>query len=249
MARPRIAVLSPTSADLEYNRRCQPQYVAAVEQSGGEAVPFSLTGTPDDLAAQLRRCSGLLLPGSPADVRPDRYGQQVDPATAPADGAREKADLVLLEEARQRGMPVLGVCFGLQSINVWLGGTLVQDLSIMPVNHSAGSAVHVAHTVAVADGSVLASLAAAEREPSVDGLRRAPVNSSHHQAIGIAGTGLRVTARCPQDGVVEAVEAERAEAGQWLVAVQWHPERTFATSATSRALFGELVAQARQNGH
>jgi putative glutamine amidotransferase len=130
-------------------------------------------------------------------------------------------------------------------LNVWRGGTLVQHLTGMPVNHKAGSAVGVAHTAAVVPDSLLGELAQAEQPPERDGFLRLSINSSHHQAIGIAGDGLRVTARSPEDGVVEAVEGTpEGVGGNFVLGVQWHPERTFDQSAASRALFSRFVAEA-----
>lgn len=244
MTRPRIAIPIPTSADLDYNRRCLPLYLQAIEQSGGLAIQLPLDGSLADLQALADTCTGVLLPGSPADVQPARFGQQAGSATSAADLPREAADTLLLNDAALQGKPVLGICYGLQSINVWRGGTLVQDLSILPVNHPAGPSVAVAHTAAVMRESLLGSLLASSEAPTISDFTRLPVNSSHHQAIGIPGDGLRVTARCPQDGVIEAIEADTVSAAALLIAVQWHPERSFAISAVSRALFAHLLSQA-----
>jgi putative glutamine amidotransferase len=134
-------------------------------------------------------------------------------------------------------------------LNVWRGGSLVQHLPGLPVNHKAGRAMAVAHTAAVAPGSLLDEVvgeaADAEDAPVRDGLLRLPVNSSHHQAIESPGDGLRVSARSSEDGVIEAVECTRAGAGGgFVLGVQWHPERTFEESAASRALFARLVREA-----
>ena len=128
------------------------------------------------------------------------------------------------------------------------GGTLVQDLMPLPVNHKAGRAVAVAHGVAVAPESLVGKLAAGEEAPEREGFLRLGVNSSHHQAIGVPGDGLRVVARSVEDGVIEAVEGGQASAegagGHFVVGVQWHPERTYDESAASRALFGRFVDEA-----
>ena len=241
--KPRIAIPTPTSTDHEYNRRNFPAYLAAIEQAGGTPVELPLDATRADQQALADTCAAILLPGSPADIDPARYGQAADPVTAPADPAREAADNLLLEAAVAQGKPVLGICFGLQSINVWRGGTLHQDLSILPVNHPAGPSVAIAHTAAVARTARLAALITPDEATMAGENLRLPINSSHHQAIAIPGDGLHITARCPQDGVVEAVEADLAT-GLNLIAVQWHPERSIAISPASRALFAHLVAQA-----
>lgn len=246
--RPRIALPIPTSSNPEYNHRSWPTYAAAIEAAGGEPVrvdPASPTRTLRDAA---RSCSGILLPGSPADILPARYGAAHDPASNPADEYRETTDWTLLEGAERHRLPVLGICFGMQSLNVYRGGSLVQDLLPMPVNHSAGGKVAIAHTADVARDSLLGSLIAADETSPHDTLLRLPVNSSHHQAVAEPAPGLRIVARCPEDGVIEAVEAPYDPAdpnGPWFfLAVQWHPERSTEISATSRALFTRLVQEA-----
>jgi putative glutamine amidotransferase len=124
---------------------------------------------------------------------------------------------------------------------------LIQDLTCVPVNHRAGRSVAVAHTVAVAPDSVVGGLVSGDEAPEQEGFLRLPVNSSHHQAIGVPGDGLRIAARSVEDGVIEAVELSSDlddAGGPFCIGVQWHPERTFDESAASRALFGRFVAEA-----
>jgi putative glutamine amidotransferase len=245
MPKPRIAIPVPTSFDLEYNRASWPQYAAAVERSGAEPVEIPLNQPPAATARLIADCQGILLPGSGADVNPQKYGQQPAEETAPPDPARENVDELLLQDAHNMGKPIFTICFGTQMLNVWRGGTLVQHLTGMPVNHKAGRAVGIAHPAAIASDSLLGELAAAQNPPTEAGFLRLPINSSHHQAIGIAGDGLRVTARSPEDGVVEAIEnTPDAVGGPFVLGVQWHPERTFDDSAASRALFARFVAEA-----
>lgn len=132
-------------------------------------------------------------------------------------------------------------------LNVLRGGTLVQDVSPLPTNHSAGTAVEVAHSVVVEEESLLAGLLSAQ-ELRVKGRQRLlPVNSSHHQALADLGEGLAVVARSSEDNVVEAVEGRIGAAA--VLAVQWHPERNTAISAASRAMFVWLVAEADDRRH
>ncbi len=248
--KPRIAIPVPTSTDLAYNARSWPTYAKAVTEAGGEPVQLALDRTPAQLLEIARSCQGVCLPGSPADVDPARYGADRDPATAAADPAREGVDYLLLEDAADHAKPVLAICFGVQSLNVWRGGTLVQDLSPLPVNHSAGSKVAIAHAAVVAENSLLGSLLTPDEAPEADGFLRLPINTSHHQSVAAPGDGLRIVARCPDDGVVEAVENDpewhtaASEKPQFLLGVQWHPERSYDISAASRALFARLVAEA-----
>lgn len=241
----RIAIPTPTSFDLEYNRLNWHAYAEAVATAGGEPVEIPLNLTPRAIAELINTCHAVLLPGSPADVNPAKYGQERDPATAAPDLPRENVDELLLQDAHNLYKPILGICFGAQILNVWRGGTLVQDLTRLPVNHSAARGVVVAHTALIPLGSMLYGLVAAE-EATLDGtFLRLPINSSHHQAIGIAGDGLLVTGRCPQDGVVEAIEGpQHPREGHFVLGVQWHPERTTHSSPTSRAIFARIVAEA-----
>lgn len=237
MSKPRIAVPVPTSFDHEYNRVCWSQYAVAIESAGGDPVRIELTEFPSDLAKLASSCSAILLPGSPADINPQKYGHAPDPATNPPDLQRENVDELLLQDAHNLHKPILGICFGLQSLNVWRGGTLIQDLTVLPVNHAAGPSVAIAHTVAVDPNSTLSRLNFADEAGD-----RIAINSSHHQAIGIVGDGLRVVGRCPQDGVIEAVEGTDTS-NHFVLGVQWHPERITEMSAVSRALFHRFVEE------
>ena len=246
MTLPRIAIPEPTSTDEAYNQRSLPQYIRAVEASGGTAVPISLRATPAEWAGILASCSGVLLPGSPADVDPARYGQERVKETAVKDDAREAVDDLLLQGAFDRGKPILGICYGLQSLNVWRQGTLIQDLPHADaaisgiVNHQPGREVQKAHPILVTPGSRLSHLVEGigEEAPGLS------VNSSHHQAIGRPGKALMVAATSPDDGVIEALEG--SDPNQFLVAVQWHPERSYDVSAASRALFAAFLDAARE---
>jgi putative glutamine amidotransferase len=242
MMRPRIAIPVPTSTDFAYNRQSWVQYAEAVRRSGGEPIEVPLDATPAETARLITGCQGIVFPGSPADVNPQKYGQAPIDACAPADHARENVDELLLQDAHNLRKPILAICFGTQMLNVWRGGTLVQDLMPLIVNHGAGRAVAVAHSVDVSPDSALAELAATDESPSVGESMKLPVNSSHHQAIEVAGDGLRVVARSSQDGVVEAVEGETP--GHFVLGVQWHPERSYGESSASDAMFRRLVAEA-----
>ncbi len=244
MARPRIAIPLPTSTDPDYNHRSWPLYARAVEYAGGDPVEVPLNLSPAEIAKLANSCQGILLPGSPADVNPQKYGQTADPATAPADPARENADELLLQEAHNLHKPLFCICFGTQSLNVWRGGTLVQDLTVLPVNHKAGRTVAIAHSASIVPNSMLGSMIPRNEAPEQDNYLRLPINSSHHQAIGIPGDNLRVVARCPQDGVIEAVDGGQTSQHHFVLGVQWHPERSYEISGASRAIFGRFIEEA-----
>jgi|HubBroStandDraft_1064217.scaffolds.fasta_scaffold44530_2 putative glutamine amidotransferase len=225
---PRIAIPEPTLNDLEYNERSWPQYAHAVEVSGGIAVKIPLTATPAEVAQLASSCEGVLLPGSGADVNPEKYGHERVPECAPADPAREAVDELLMQDAANLHKPLFGVCYGTQSWNVWRGGTLIQDLQT-GVNHKPGRTVQDAHRISIAAGS---------RISAITGAQELLVNSSHHQALDQPGDGLKVVARSVEDGVIEAVEGSGE---QFVLAVQWHPERTFDVDEASKALFSAFI--------
>lgn len=240
--RPLIGIPTPTFYDLAYNRQNWPQYAEAVRQAGGEPLELPISGALSEQKAALSRCSGYVLPGSPADVNPQLYGEEPQSITAAADTAREACDYLILGHAEKTGKPVLAICFGLQYLNTWRGGTLVQDLAPLPVNHAAGSSVAVAHTTLVASMCLLGSLLPPTEAPADGPFRRLPVNSSHHQAVSRPGQDLTVVARCVEDGTVEALEGRIGAAP--MIGVQWHPERSIALSAASRNLFLWLTSEA-----
>ena len=239
--KPRIAIPVPHSAKPDYAQRSLPQYVKAVEQAGGEAVVIQIDSAPEEIAKVITGCQAVLLPGSAADVDPQKYGADRHPKTEAADPKRDTADELLLQDAYHLRKPVLGICYGLQMLNVYNTGTLVQHLET-PVNHAAGRSVPQAHTVRIDPFSRLASAIVSQEETGI-GRLEIPVNSSHHQAADAVGNGLRVVARCPQDQVIEALEGTARD--HWVIAVQWHPERSYDEDARSRALFRALVDAAR----
>ena len=157
---PRIAIPEPTSTDEAYNQRSLPQYMRAVEAAGGIPVPIPLRESNETQARLLATCSAILLPGSPADVDPAKYGQQAVKECAAKDAPREAVDELLFKDAFATGKPILGICYGLQSLNVWRHGTLIQDLphprhgNGNHVNHQPGREVQEAHAVVLAGDSL-----------------------------------------------------------------------------------------------
>jgi putative glutamine amidotransferase len=230
---PRIAIPEPASGDPAYSERSWPQYARAIEESGGIPVKVPLSATPSEAAQLAASCEGVLLPGSGADVDPEKYGQERIAECAPADPAREAVDELLMQDAANLHKPLFGICYGFQTWNVWRGGALIQDLKTA-VNHAPGRDVREAHKVSVADGSRIGELA---------GVTEFTVNSSHHQGLARPGDGLAITARSVGDGLIEAVEGTE---DQFVIAVQWHPERSFDYDAASKALFAAFVKAAAE---
>src|SRR5664279_3258162 len=237
---PRIAVPEPTSGDHSYNQRCWPQFAHAIQSCGGIAVPIPLTESQASVARTISGCCAILLPGSPSDVDPQKYGQRAVPETAAADADREAVDELLLQDAFNLRKPILGVCYGLQTLNVWRNGTLNQHLGGEVHEHpDENSKVYASHAVGLKAGSRLAGALGLSSEEQAAGI---VVNSSHHQSVEVPGDGLEKVGVAVPDGVVEALEL--ADNSQFVVGVQWHPERTFGTDAPSRALFRAFVAAA-----
>src|SRR5580698_3449393 len=232
--RPRIAIPVPHSGDPEYASRSLPQYQHAVEKAGGEPVAIPLNKTPAEVMKMIEQCDAVLLPGSRADVDPAKYDAARDVRTNAADAARDTVDELLLQDAYNMKKPVLGICYGLQMLNVYRSGTLIQHIE-SAINHEAGRKVAVAHTVEVEPASKLAGILGESH--------KVPVNSSHHQSADVIGDCLRVVARSPEDGIIEAVEGTSPD--HFVLAVQWHPERSVDDDEPSQAIFRALVEAAR----
>jgi putative glutamine amidotransferase len=207
--------------------------------AGGEPVRIALDESPAQVMKLIERCDAVLLPGSKADVDPAKYKAARDPKTALADPGRDAVDELLLQHAYHLGKPILGICYGLQILNVFRGGTLLQHIESQ-VNHEAGKNVPVAHAVQLDAVSKLGKIVA----PHANGKPVSiAVNSSHHQSADVIGNGLRIVARCPQDGIIEALEDTSPE--HFVLAVQWHPERSVEEDEASRAIFKALIEAAR----
>lgn len=192
-------------------------YARALRAVGVEPVPLLAPG-PVNLAG----LDGLLVSGG-TDVDPRLYGQEAAEETEAPDGERDAMEWRLLREALAGDVPVLAICRGMQMFNVVRGGTLQQHLSVADRHRVRG--VFDAHELEVTAGSQLAGAARCLRYG---------VNSRHHQGIDRVGVGLVVTARAPEDGVIEALEMPGR---RFVVAVQWHPEDRVEESEEDRLLF------------
>jgi putative glutamine amidotransferase len=200
-------------------------YAEQVAAAGG--VPVLLPPLPG-VAAVVDRLDGLLLTGG-GDIDPGRYGAQPHPRTGRVSVSRDAAELELLDAAMAAGLPVLGVCRGMQLVNVARGGTLCQHLA-NDAGHAPAPGTFGLHPVRMAPGTRLAGILAANG----DGVN---VPTAHHQAVDRLGEGLVATAWA-EDGVIEAVEPSAA-GDQFLLAVQWHPE-----AGTDPRVLEALVAAA-----
>jgi putative glutamine amidotransferase len=267
----------PHSTDHEYGERALPQYERAVALAGGEPVRIPLDQTWSDVQKLIETCDGVLLPGSNADIDPAKFHQPRSPHSGAPDPRRDEVDDRLLADAYAHRKPVLGICYGLQSLNVFRKGSLVQHIpDFLPeqtrskINHEAGKKIAVAHTVKIEPTSRLAEVLCRDSREILEqetnreghGLSRAdnaatrpralapegerllvPVNSSHHQSASAIGEDLRIVARCPDDGIIEALEGTLPD--HFVLAVQWHPERSVDDDAASRAIFRALIEATR----
>ena len=223
-------------------------YFAAVTEAAGEPIPISLQLSPQQLAAQIKDLDAFVLPGGPADVNPSLYRAARHEKTHHADSNREKTDFAILEHAFASGKPVLAICYGCQSLNVCLGGTLYQDIASelhTKIEHSKDGlppdAPDPLHPARIAPGVEIAQLAASSGLVNSGHGFDVQINTSHHQSVRDLGHGLRVAAVAP-DGVIEAIELEPHK--HWVVGVQWHPER-MPDNPLAQRLFQEFVAAAR----
>ncbi|MEO7000192.1 MAG: gamma-glutamyl-gamma-aminobutyrate hydrolase family protein [Ktedonobacterales bacterium] len=216
-------------------------YARAVAQAGG--VPLFIPPTPertaDDaaIAALCARLDGLLLSGG-ADMDPAHYGQQPTPFCEPPEPERDALELALTRHALMSGLPMLGICRGMQALNIACGGTLYQDIAAeQPEAQRHPWSDHPrdyrAHSIRIAPNTRLAAILGVERHE---------VNSLHHQAVAQPGAGVIITAWA-DDGIAEALELP---AHPFALAVQYHPEELVASDPLSRRLFAAFIAACQE---
>jgi putative glutamine amidotransferase len=230
-----IAIPEPTSSDTAFNQRALPAYLSALHSAGATPVIVPLHERQERVARLLSGVQGILLPGSRFDTDPQRYGEDRLPECGESDPGRTAVDELLLQDAFSLHKPILAICQGLQSLNVWCNGSLHQDLKTA-VDHRPGRQVVDAHAVRIAPGSRL------ERMMPRGQTTEPMVNSSHHQAVHAPGGHLLVSAVSSEDGVIEALELDSPT--HFVLGVQWHPERTYTQNAFSRAIFAAFIQAA-----
>jgi len=232
VSRPRIGI--PVDLDEGAGRHeIGRGYADAVLQAGG--LPILLPPAPEAARDYLAACDGLLVAGGAFDIAPERYGETRRAARlGPTRPARTDFEWAMAEAALGAGVPVLGVCGGMQLLNVVRGGTLHQHLpDDLGADHEQAAPKDVpSHLVEIEPGTLLARLVG--EEPL-------PVNSTHHQAVSRPGAGVRVSARAP-DGVVEALEVPGLP---FALGVQWHPEAAGRHEPRHLAIYRGLVDAAR----
>lgn len=209
-------------------RKC---YVNAVEDAGGLPVmlPYYKSNNVREIITKL---DGLLIPGGDEDINPKYYGQEIKSPKVKTNDNRAEFEFALLQAALEKDIPILGICNGLQLINVHFGGTLHQHLSDViseGINHEQPAPKCApTHDIIIEKNTILASLSSSSI---------VKVNSTHHQAIDEIGKGLTISARAP-DGVIEAIELKDRK---FVVGVEWHPE--YLNSELDYNLFKKLVEE------
>jgi putative glutamine amidotransferase len=213
-------------------------YPDAIYQAGGTPLLVPLIPQPDFIERVIEHFDGICLSGAVNDVDPLRYGREPKPGLGPVVPRRDETDMMLLAAAEARRLPVLAICYGIQSLNVYRGGTLVQDIPTEvkgALKHMQGEVFwRRSHSINITDDSLLAKIA---------GSTTITVNSHHHQAIDIVGRDLEPIAWAP-DGVIESVINTRPD--QFILGVQWHPEVSWQSDPFSQAIFQHFISVVRE---
>lgn len=212
------------------------RYMKAIEDAGGIPVVLPLLSNKDAWRQVVAHVHGLLITGSGSDLAPEFYGERQRYKFARMSRERATMEVGIAKAAYRADVPMLGICGGMQSINVALGGTLYQDIAAQlktPIDHlPTHSATKTSHAVQIAPGSLLRRIA---------GKACVEVNSSHHQSVKQVAPNLVQTAVSP-DGVIEAIEAPDRS---FCLGVQWHPEFLYEQDPIQRRLFSALIRTAR----
>lgn len=209
---------------------CRIEYPACVLRSGGAPILLPPVEDLEVLAALVDRLDGLLLTGG-GDILPSLYGEQDPTKSSYGDASRDRMECEVVRLAVAKGLPILGICRGIQVLNVAMGGTLIQDIK----SEVDGALQHPSadHSIEIEDGSLLSNI--------LD-LTRASVNSRHHQAVRDVADGLKVAARS-EDGIVEGMESSE---GLPILAVQCHPEDLAEKRHVLQKLFEWLVSESQK---
>ena len=210
-------------------------YVDAVVRAGGVPLIIPFSTDKEVIISQAQLIDGLILSGG-HDISPYNYGQEPSQKIGETFPERDTYEIILLEESKKRNIPILGICRGFQLINVAAGGTLYQDLSLIPGNilkhNQVSNPTLKTHKVEIKENSFISSIFGKETM----------VNSFHHQVINKVANDFIVVAKA-SDGVVEAIEHKTYK---FLVAVQWHPEMLAVNCEKARELFSKFVEEAKK---
>jgi putative glutamine amidotransferase len=209
-------------------------YCEAVYASGGLPIHIPLITDSEHIREIVSKLDGVLLPGCDSDPDPLLYGEDPHPNLGHVVPEKDTTDLQVIAEAEHRSIPIFGICFGVQILNVSRGGTLIQDIPTQvenAINHQQGvPRERNSHRIRIENGSLMASLNGTDENVRV--------NSHHHQSVKEVGKGLKATS-WTSDGVIESVEDTT---GKPVFGVQWHPELSWETDPLSRGLFDRFIS-------
>ena len=211
-ARKPVIGLATGAAVSESRRRKLRMYLEAIKKAGGEPRELPLPTDGDILCQAMSEVDALLITGG-LDIDPKMYGEEPEGEVELETPERVERDAACIKLAKESGMPVLAICYGMQILNVVEGGTLYQDMGpdIVPYHRESGKH-YIEHDVAIEPGTFLEEIL---------GAQRITVRSSHHQSIKKPGNGFVVSARCARGEIIEAIDRE----GAFCLGVQWQPER------------------------
>lgn len=212
------------------------RYIRAVEELGGIPLVLPLHADRATRRQLLQQLDGLLLTGSGPDLPPSLYGERQRYPFSTVSERRMSFELDIVRLAKQADLPLLGICGGMQAMNVACGGSLIQDIPAQiskPLQHRQQTpATNLSHTIRVAPGSLLRRIV---RSVSMR------VNSSHHQSVNVVAPSLIASAQA-SDGIVEAIESPTQ---RFFLGIQWHPEFLFDRYPLHRRLFEAFLRAAR----
>jgi putative glutamine amidotransferase len=219
-------------------------YCEALEHFGALPVLVPLVPNREYISEMVKNLDGILLPGSDTDVDPNRFGEDPHPRLKKVIPEKDETDLLLLEEAEKLNLPVLAICYGMQILNVFRGGSLFQDIeSQIPncIKHEQGIPLdRNSHQITFVDEDDLISKLASNAAQ-----KNVYVNSHHHQAIKIVGKDLKATA-FTKDGVIECLEDNRKD--RFVLGVEWHPELSYKKDVLSKRIFESFINNCIERG-
>jgi putative glutamine amidotransferase len=213
-------------------------YSEALVAVGADPVYIPLIPDADYIASVVADLDGILLPGCDTDVDPHRFGQEPMPQLGTVIDIKDETDFLVLAEAEKRNLPIFGICFGMQVMNVFYGGTLYQDIYTQvpgALKHQQGKPLERnSHSIRIKEGSLIGELAGSET---------GSVNSHHHQAVDRVAEKFEATTWAA-DGIIETIEGDFGD--RFVIGVQWHPELSWNSDGLSNALFKRFVSEAKK---